>query len=175
MAAATARPQGYTFGWVVACGGLSNLGNPALLEGWGSLLETGGPPLAGMVTVWSVVIGLAAAAVRPWSWYVLLACHGLGLVWTGLYAALVASAWRDVAIVAAIAPVYSLASFAYFYRRRALFGARGRWRLLERWWPWVIGPETPSPGARRGFVGLSLRHRLLFVVVTALLILIGRA
>jgi hypothetical protein len=175
MTAGTDAPQRYTFGWVVACGGLSNIGNPTLIDGWGSLLGTGGAALAGLVTAWSVVVGLAAAAVRPWSWYVLLVCQGLGLVWIGLYGALVAPAWGDVAVAAAIAPIYTVLSFAYFYRRRALFGAHGRWRLLERWWPWVIGPETVSPGARRGFAGLSLGHRLLFMVVVALLILSGRS
>ena len=175
MATGTEEPQGYKFGWVVACGGLSNIGNPTLVESWGTLLGTGGIALAGVVTAWSVVVGLAATVVRPWSWYLLLACHGLGLVWISLYVTLVAPEWGDVAVAAAITPVYSVLSFAYFYKRRALFGAGGRWRRLERWWPWVIGPETPSPGARRGFAGLSLRHRVLFIVVTALLILIGRS
>jgi hypothetical protein len=175
MTAGTDAPQGYTFGWVVACGGLSNLGNPALVESWGTLLNTGGIALAGVVAAWSVVVGLAAAAVRPWSWYLLLVCHGLGLVWAGLYVTFVAPAWSDVAVAAVVTPVYGVLSFVYFYRRRALFGARGRWRLLERWWPRVVGPETVSPGARAGFTGLSLGRRLLFIVVTALLILIGRS
>jgi hypothetical protein len=175
MAAGSERPQGYKFGWLVAAGGLSNLGNPALVEGWGMLLGTGGVALAGLVTTWSVVMGFAAAAVRPWSWYVLMVGHALGLAWVALYVTLVAPAWSDAAVLLAVSPVYSVLSFAYFYKRRALFGAVGRWPLLERCCPVVVGPERRDPVARPGFTGLSLGHRLLFVVVTALLILIGRA
>ena len=169
------RPQGYKFGWLVAAGGLSNLGNPALVEGWGLMLSTGGLALAALVAAWSVVMGVAAAAVRRWSWYVLLVGHVLGLAWIALYVTLVAPAWSDAAVALVVAPVYSVLSFAYFYKRRALFGAAWRWRLLERCCPAVVGPETRSPDARPGFTGLSLGHRILFIVITALLILIGRA
>jgi hypothetical protein len=175
MTAGTERPQGYKFGWLVAAGGLSNLGNPSLVEGWGALLGSGGIALASVVTAWSVVMGLAAAAVRPWSWYVLLVGHGLGLAWTVLYVALVAPAWSDAAVALVAAPIYSVLSFAYFYKRRALFGARRRWSLLERCCPAVVGPESRALDARPGFTGLSVRYRILFVVVTVLLILIGRA
>ena len=175
MAAGAKRAQGYKFGWLVAAGGLSNLGNPALVEGWGLLLGTGGLALAALVATWSVVMGVAAAAVRRWSWYVLLVGHVLGLIWIALYVALVAPAWSDAAVALVVAPVYSVLSFAYFYKRRALFGAAWRWRLLERCCPAVVGPETRRPDVRPGFTGLSLGHRILFVVITALLILIGRA
>ena len=175
MAAGTEKPQGYTFGWLIAVGGLSNLGNPGLVDSWDVLLGTGGLTLAGVVTAWSVVNGLAAAAVRPWSWYVLLGCHGLGLVWVGLYAAFVARAWSDVAVAVGVGVPYSVLSFVYFYRRRAMFGARGRWRALERVWPRIIGPEVPGPGSSRGFTGLPLGQKILVVVVVALLVMIGRA
>jgi hypothetical protein len=173
MTTPTGVPQGYKFGWIVACGGLSNLGNPALLQSW-SGLGTPGATLAGVVTAWSVVLGLAAAAVRPWSWYLLMACHGLGLVWIALYARLVAPGWPDALVALGVGLPYTLFSFVYFYRRRAMFGAARRWRGLERWWPAVAGPESAAPGSSRGFAGLALRHRLLVVVIVALLMMIGR-
>lgn len=175
MPPGSARPQRYVFGWLVAVGGLSNLGNPALTEGWGTLLGTGGAPLAGVVTAWSVVVGLAAAAVRPWSWYVLLGCHALGLLWIASYVAFRAAAWHDVAIAAGLGLLYTGLSFVYFYRRRAMFGAGGRWRALERLWPGIRGPETVCPESSLGFAGLPLRLKLLVVVVVILLVMIGRA
>jgi hypothetical protein len=175
MGAGTGRPQRYAFGWVVAAGGLSNLANPALVEGWSAATGGAAPPLASVVAAWSVVMGLAAAAVRPWSWYVLLVGHALGLASTALYVTTIAPAWSDAAVALAVAPVYTVLSFAYFYKRRALFGAGRRWPLLERCCPAVVGPERRAPDARPGFTGLSVRYRILFVVVTILLILIGRA
>lgn len=170
MAAGTETPQRYLFGWVVACGGLSNLGNPALVAGWSGPAAA----LAGVVTAWSLVLGLAAAAVRPWSWYVLMVCHALGLAWIGLYAHLVAPRWLDALVALGVGLPYTVISFVYFYRRRAMFGASRRWRGLEGWWPGVAGPETAAPSPSRGFGGLALRHRLLVIVIVALLMMIGR-
>lgn len=175
MPAGTEKPQGYKFGWLVAVGGLSNLGNPGLVDSWTALLATGGVTLAGVVTAWSVVNGVAAAAIRPWSWYVLLGCHALGLAWVGLYAAFVAPVWSDVAVAVGVGVPYSVLGFAYFHRRRAAFGARGRWRALERAWPRIVGPEVADPGSPRGFTALPLGQKILVVVVVALLVLIGRA
>jgi hypothetical protein len=170
MTTATGAAQGYKFGWIVACGGLSNLGNPALVASWSGPAAT----LAGVVTAWSVVLGLAAAAVRPWSWYLLMVCHALGPAWILLYVRLVAPGWPDTLVALGVGLPYTLLSFVYFYRRRAMFGAARRWRGLERWWPSVAGPESAGPGSSRGFGGLALRHRLLVIVIVALLVMIGR-
>jgi hypothetical protein len=181
MTPVTGARQGYTFGWIVACVGLSNLANPALVQGWSG----SGGTLAGGVTAWSVVLGmvaavgsvvlgLAAAAVRPWSWYVLMACHALGLAWIGLYARLVAPGWLDALVALAVGLPCTVFSFVYFYRRRAMFGAARRWEWLEGWWPRVAGPVTAAPGSSRGFTGLPWRYRLLVIVVVALLMMIGR-
>jgi len=158
----------YKFGWLVAFGGLTNAVNPRLINDLGNMLDTSGTVLGVMVAGWSLAVGVAAAAVRPWSWYVLLASQLFGLTWGGLYMTLVARDWEARVMVAVFSLTISVISFAYFYRRRALFRARWRWQWLERSWPRFIAPETLSPDARPGFSGLSPLQRRLFVAAVAI-------
>jgi len=170
---ATRDGQTYKFGWLIALSGLTNAVNPKLIADLGSVLGTWGTVIGLMVAGWSLAIGLAAAAVRPRSWYVLLVCQLVGLTWGALYMTLIAHDWRNRAMVAVFSLGWSVICFAYFYKRRALFRASRRWQWLERSWPRVIGPETLSPDARPGFAGLSPLHRSLFVVAIAISLIIG--
>ena len=97
-----------------------------------------------------------------------LASQLFGLTWGGLYMTLVARDWEARLMVAVFSLTIPVISFAYFYRRRALFRARWRWQWLERSWPRFIGPETLSPDARPGFSGLSALQRRLFVAAVAI-------
>ncbi len=160
------RPQGYAFGWCVACSSL------AMGTNW-MLLALQGSPLAVVFTSWHLVMGLAAVVVRPWSWYVLLACQAFPPVWGGLYIAFVAYDWPNRVFVAFAAVAMSVVPFAYFYKRRAMFGASRRWRRLERWCR-LIGPQTRNAGAVPGFAGLSPPRRMFFVAVLAALILLNK-
>lgn len=76
------------------------------------------------------------------------------------------------AVLGALVAVFSLAmsaiNFAYFYKRRALFRANGRWRWLERSWPGLIGPETLGPDVHPGFTGLSPLYRALFAAAVVI-------
>jgi len=102
--------QSYRYGWLTAFGGLANVVSPAFVAG-----------LAG----WSLAVGVAAAAVRPWSWYVLLVSQLVGLIWGALYMAFVALTWADRVMVVVFSLAMSGINFAYFYKRRALFRANG--------------------------------------------------
>ena len=153
---------------------IPNSVNPRLFSDLGDLLGPLGIALGVTVAGWSLAMGVAAAAVRAWSWYVLLASQLLLLVWGGLYMTLVASDWVNRAMVGVFSLTFAVVSFVYFYKRRALFRARWRWGWLEHSWRAVIGPETLSPEARPGFSGLSSLHRRLFIVAVGLMIVIGR-
>lgn len=158
----------YKFGWLVAWGALTNTADPALIKDWSNVLGAWGSVLGIMMSGWNLVIGLAAAAVRPWSWYVLLGCFAFGPVWGAIYMTLIAPDWRSRAVGAVGALAFSLIGFAYFYRRRALFRARWQWPTLERWWPRLIGPETLGHDVQPGFTGLSSLRRGLFIAATAI-------
>jgi len=165
---ATRAGQTYKFGWLVAWSGLANAVNPGLISDLGYMLGAWGAVLGILIAGWSLAIGVAAAAVRPWNWYVLLASPLLGLAWGGLYATLIARDWGSRAVVAVFSLTASVICFSYFYKRRALFRARWRWQRLERSWPRLVGPETLSAGARPGFTGLSPLLRNLFVAAIAI-------
>jgi hypothetical protein len=119
-------------------------------------------------------MGLAAAVVRPWSWYVVLSSLAFPPVWGGLCIVFVTYDWLNRIGVAVVAVAVSVFPFAYFYKRRAMFGARGRWRRLERSCPRLIGPETRNPDRVPGFAGLSNRSRMFFLAVVAALILLNK-
>lgn len=78
-----------------------------------------------MVAGWSLAVGVAAAAVRPWSWYALLVSQLVGLIWGALYMAFVALTWADRVMVVVFSLAMSGINFAYFCKRRALFRANG--------------------------------------------------
>jgi hypothetical protein len=165
---ATRSGQPYRYGWLTALGGLVNVVNPAFIAGLGAVLGAWGTALALMVAGWSLAVGVSAAAVRPWSWYVLLVSQLVGLILGALYMAFVALTWADRVMVAVLSLAMSAINFAYFYKRRALFRANGRWRWLERSWPGLIGPETLGPDVHPGFTGLSPLYRALFAAAVVM-------
>jgi hypothetical protein len=176
-AATLADVQRYRYGWLVAWGGCANAAYPGLVDGWSGLAGTPGTLLALSMMVLSVVIGLAAAAVRPWSWRVILGCQAVGVLASVAWARLIAATPTDVALGVGAAVLVSMAHFVYFYRRRAMFGAPWRWHALESLWPGLAGPETLGGEAVHGFTGLSSTQRRLFatsVVLGVLLQLAGR-
>jgi hypothetical protein len=117
--------QSYRYGWLTAFGGLANVVSPAFVAGLDAVLGAWGTALALMVAGWSLAVGVAAAAVRPWSWYVLLVSQLVGLIWGALYMAFVALTWADRVMVVVFSLAMSGINFAYFYKRRALFRANG--------------------------------------------------
>jgi hypothetical protein len=165
------RSQRYRFGWSLACVSLASAADPTLAMQLGAVLGTGGVVVAGLYTVWKLVIGVAAAAVRPWGWYVLLASLPLVLVWAGVYTIAFGSERTDVVIIFVLAAVSGVLGLAYVYKRRTMFGARWRWRGLERWLPSWAAPES-SPTIGHGFAGLSPVRRRVFIAATLLMIVI---
>jgi hypothetical protein len=132
-----------------------------------------GYPVAIVVASWYVLVGLAAAVVRPWSWYALLfSSLAFPAIWGGLHMVFFAYDWPTRIGVALVAVATSVFSFAYFYKRRAMFRARRRWRRLERWCPRLIGPQTPDTDKVPGFAGLSNPRRVFFTAILAALILL---
>ncbi len=160
--------QSYKFGWLVALVSLANTINPTLIAYLGDTLGTWGTMLGVVVAGRSLAVGIAAAAVRPWSWYVLLAAQLFELTWGGFYMTLLARDWEASLMVAVFSLTIAVTCFAYFYKRRSFFQARWRWQWLERSWPRLVGPETLSPSARPGFIGLSRLQRTLFVAAVAI-------
>ena len=110
--------------------------------------------------------------VRPWGWYVLLASQPLLLVWAVVYTIAFGSGRTDVVIIFVLATVSAVLGFAYFYKRRPMFGATWRWRGLERWLPGWARSESIDPVVRRGFAGLSPVRRRVFIAATLLVIVI---
>jgi hypothetical protein len=137
----------------------------------GDVLGTWGIVLAAIGAGSSLAMGVAAATVRPWSWYVLLAYQLFVVIWGALYVTFVARDLEAGAIVAVFSLGMAMVCFAYFYKRRALFGARWRWQWPERSWPRLAGPEIVGPDARPGFRGLPPQRRWLFVAATVIWVL----
>src|SRR5262245_12958002 len=115
-------------------------------------------------------MGLAAAAVKPWSLYVLLAGQAV-LLCAFLLIALVPSEMPKMAMIAG-ALTHTTVCFTYFYKRRGLFRAQWRWHWLERR-SWLKGPDTINPDARPGFMGLTPARRRLFVAIVLVLCIVG--
>jgi len=162
-----ASPQGYAFGWYVASISLAMSANSTqVLHGF---------PLEDLVLrSWYLVVGLAAAIVRPWSWYALLSCVALSQVWGGLDIVFVANDWQRRMFIALATAAITVVLFAYFYKRRAIFRAKWRWRGLEQWCPSLIGPQTHNSDRVPGFAGLSNRGRLYFIGIVAALIVLDK-
>jgi len=152
------RGQTYAWGWVVA---ISCLTRAISLD----LLEAHGATVGLAHSVVSLIVGIAAAAGKAWSWFVLLAAQVLLVAYGTYYMAVIAREPHDKTIVAVGAVALSVLQFVYFYKRRAMFGARWRWERLERRHPQVVGPETRDPDHVPGFAGLSHPRRLLFIMV----------
>ena len=164
--------QTYKFGWVFSVSSLTTCVDLGVINYWTPWLGAWGSPLGIVSAGWFTAAGIAAAVVRPWSWYVLLVTPGVGLLWVSLFVTIVAPSFMDMTIAAIGSVTSHVICFVYFYKRRALFRARWRWFALERWCPWLKGPETLGPGARPGFAGLSPARRRLFMVVVLLAALI---
>lgn len=99
--------------------------------------------------------------VKPWGWYLMLLSYPVGFLLRLPYLLLSQPAiWTFTWVLLWWPPliVWSLLTFAYFYKRRAMFGARWRWRLLERWCPMVVGPEARPGDFRPGFQGLPFQE-----------------
>ena len=138
----TRAGQTYKFGWLVAWSALANAANPKFTSDLGSMLGPWGAVLGVLIAGWSLAIGVAAAAVRSWSWYVLLTSPLFGLAWGGLYVTLIARDWGSRAVVGIFSLAMSGVCFSYFYKRRTLFRATWRWPRLERSWPRLVGPDA---------------------------------
>lgn len=161
-----ASRQGYWYGWVFAVMELSYL------------LPTGSQARNDVATYLAVlpsaVLGVAALAVTPWAWYVLVYGVPTHFVTASLMN------WRGGGAVGAWPASLRVRSFlrlgffvvglalavltlVYFYRRRAMFGAARRWTAVERWWPGIAGPHFYID-RRTGFLSLTVRGRLLFIL-----------
>ncbi len=109
-------------------------------------------PDESIVMAFSFVLGAIAAAVRqPWAWYTLLTLLILDLL------LFVSAIFLEYSLEEAIwqidevfGPVVTVLWFIYFYRRRYRFGAKGRWKWIERTFPHMEGPEIPSPSLEAG-------------------------
>ncbi len=114
------RKQEYGFGWFCVVGGVI-----CFLIG----VSTQNLPMV-------LVMGLltsAAALGRPWGWYVLVGSHLILILYIFAVGVVVTAGgeWPWVKISAGSLAVI-LPSFIYFYKRRVMLGAKGRWRWLER-------------------------------------------
>jgi hypothetical protein len=99
----------------------------------------GGDPLVAVQVIgatWSLALAAAAGARQPWGWHTLLAGLlgriGLRVYAAGSYAAYYGWPPGWSLIVAVPLWLTDLLWFAYFYRRRTMFGAEPRWRWVER-------------------------------------------
>ena len=130
-----ATSQRYRCGWLFACTSLASAADPDHDDAPERRRGDRGLVVGGLYTLWKIVMGVAATAVRPWGWYVLLASQPLILVWAGVYTIAFGSGRTDMVIIFVLAVVTAVLGFAYFYKRRTMFGATWRWRRLERWLP----------------------------------------
>ncbi len=99
----------------------------------------------------------------------LLASQPLLLVWAVVYTIAFGPGRTDVVIIFVLATVTAGVGFAYFYKRRAMFGATWRWRGLERWLPGWAQSESIDPVVRRGYAGLSPVRRRAFIAATVIM------
>ena len=165
----SAPSQGYRLGWLVACTSLASAADPTMTMHLSASLGTWGLVVGGLYTLWKLVIGVAATTVQPWGWYVLLASQPLLLVWAVVYMIAFGPGRTDVVIIFVLATVTAGVGFAYFYKRRAMFGATWRWRGLERWLPGWAQSQSVDPVVRRGYAGLSPVRRRAFIAATVIM------
>ena len=161
-----AKPQGYAFGWWFACWSLamSTYSSPALY----------GFPLDLALRAWYVTLGLAASVVRPWCWYVLLMNLVALPMAGGLYIAIFVNDWQNGILVTFFVVALAVIESVYFYKRRVMSGASGRWRRLELWCPLLVGPDTCDPRSRPGFAGLSHLQRVFFLAILLGLVVLDK-
>ena len=153
------------FGWFVAVTLVTSVANVRLMCRFGV-----------GAAAWLTVVGFAAAVVQPWSWYVLVAQGPLLIMLWAIAPRLTASSWwLDTLLTFLLVATLSTLWFIYFYKRRAMFGAKWRWRVVERWFSSLKGPEATHEGARPGFAGLPHGRRLLFLTAVMLLAFLGVA
>jgi pimeloyl-ACP methyl ester carboxylesterase len=125
--------------------------------------------------------GFSAAVRTPWSWHILLG---------GLVAGFPLSFYYTYAYINQFGspPLWALASrlalsttdvlwFAYFYRRRAMFGSPLRWPWIEQWIPMIAGPDQDvaqekMPQSSVGIRPLSRRMAIRLGIVAFMLLLL---
>src|SRR5881394_3800070 len=83
-------PAPYRAGWFIAWSSLFGSINPELMV-YVELYGTWGTVLGGITAAWLIVFGIAAAVVRPWAWYVVLAAPLFAVVASSIFAARIAS------------------------------------------------------------------------------------
>ncbi len=133
--------QGYGWGWATVV--------VASISFISALSEAPGDPSGSIAAALVVaLVGCAAATRQPWGWYVMVISCGLALsflvvVGAGAIARGEPSA-KAVVLLVVYGPVQFL-WFVYFYKRRVMFGAGGRWRWFERTFPKLVGPEEEAP------------------------------
>jgi hypothetical protein len=157
------EPLPYRFGWFTAWAGLAMAPDVQHVRQLAEYSGLWAGFAAGVVHVYIVLTGFAAAAVRPWAWYVLIGWPTVLVLWGIVYAAFIALTPRDVWMVLGATVALPPLIFTYYYRRREMFGAAWRWRWAEAWWPRLTSPASLDPAARPGFAGLSASRRRLFV------------
>lgn len=97
----------------------------------------------------SGLIASAAGLRKPWGWYVLVVSIAIASIFfavggvVGVAAMVFAGIEESLAVIIGFIPAIpvNLAWFVYFYKRRAMFGAKGRWQWFERTFPSFVGPE----------------------------------
>ena len=115
---------------------------------WTSLVIA---PRSIVVVPFALLLAIAAALRQPWGWYVLLIVNLLGFIsfsalgvyvsFYQLFYQVMGPTWAFLAFAAVLHALW----FVYFYRRRAMFGAKGRWRWYEHTFPKLVGPEEHTP------------------------------
>src|ERR1700754_3720972 len=75
---------------------------------WGIVLSV-------IMLIWAIVFGVAAAAVRPWAWYVVIAAPLVAVVSSAIFAVHIASTPFDAWLGGGLVVTSSLISFVYFY------------------------------------------------------------
>ena len=157
------EPLRYRFGWVIAWTSLGQAHEPQQFLAYAEHYGAWGTVLGVILLTWSIVFGVAAAAVRPWAWYVVIASPIVAVMTSAIFVARIASTPFDACVGAGGVVSLSLLVFVYFYRRRTLFGAAWRWHSAERFYARLTVREPVSAQERSGFGGLSLLARWLFV------------
>lgn len=98
------------------------------------------------------LIAIAAFARRPWAWCVLLTTVGLSIPLSVVTAISATTSGSQVVLKLLVRVLVALLWFVYFYKRRVMFGAKGRWHWFEETFPEWVGPEEgkeETPGDQR--------------------------
>ena len=162
----TVNPQTYKFGWFFAISSILSAYS-SLREGYHAYAY---PQVAFLQVALDLVQGVAAVLITPGAWYTLIFSFPLTLMM--LLPSLggqveESNNWTRLMLPASL--IFNILVFAYFYKRRAMFGASRRWTLLERWCPIIVGPDQyvgERPSVRRAVLtlcraSLTLRRAVL--------------